>query len=213
MCDELLWDLFETQQPLAASRALALRLDPAATNLKDLGGPGAAASGARETWSVTRSSLPRATARSPSGRGSRREALLWVADTGAGIAKDELPYVFDRFWQVQKSARRGAGLGLAIVQGLVESHGEQESGSRARSVRGARSSLRTPDCRSSLEVLEPERSGAVRCCGRGRGRGWFGGRLLRSARFFRARGKSGARSLRKLCHGRWLGRPRRRGRH
>jgi PAS domain S-box-containing protein len=51
------------------------------------------------------------------------EALFWVTDTGAGISAENLPHVFDRFWQARKGERRGAGLGLAIVKGLVEAHG------------------------------------------------------------------------------------------
>jgi signal transduction histidine kinase len=52
------------------------------------------------------------------------EVLFWVADTGEGIAPDDIPHVFDRFWQAQKGERqRGAGLGLPIVKGLVEAHG------------------------------------------------------------------------------------------
>ena len=52
-----------------------------------------------------------------------REVLFWVADTGVGIAAEDLPHVFDRFWQARKPGRRGAGLGLAIVKGIVEAHG------------------------------------------------------------------------------------------
>jgi signal transduction histidine kinase len=51
------------------------------------------------------------------------EVLFWVSDTGAGIAPDQLPHVFDRFWQSRKAGRRGAGLGLPIVKGIVEAHG------------------------------------------------------------------------------------------
>jgi PAS domain S-box-containing protein len=49
-----------------------------------------------------------------------------VSDTGAGISRDFLPYVFDRFYQAEDTAlrtRRGMGLGLAIVRLLVEAHG------------------------------------------------------------------------------------------
>ncbi|MGW5938262.1 sensor histidine kinase [Streptomyces celluloflavus] len=49
-----------------------------------------------------------------------------VADTGAGIAPDELPHVFDRFWRAEKSRSRqtgGSGLGLSIVRKLAETHG------------------------------------------------------------------------------------------
>jgi len=46
-----------------------------------------------------------------------------VRDTGAGVPAENLPHLFDRFWQARTSARTGAGLGLAIVKGIVESHG------------------------------------------------------------------------------------------
>jgi len=46
-----------------------------------------------------------------------------VRDTGSGIPAENLPHLFDRFWQARTSARTGAGLGLAIVKGIVESHG------------------------------------------------------------------------------------------
>jgi signal transduction histidine kinase len=46
-----------------------------------------------------------------------------VADTGAGIAEDELSHVFDRFWQARRSRDGGAGLGLAIARGIVKAHG------------------------------------------------------------------------------------------
>jgi len=51
------------------------------------------------------------------------EVLLWVADTGAGIPSEHLPHLFDRFWQGRPGERRGAGLGLTIVKGIVEAHG------------------------------------------------------------------------------------------
>jgi signal transduction histidine kinase len=47
--------------------------------------------------------------------------LFWVADTGHGIPPDSLPHVFDRFWQARKG--RGAGLGLPITHGIIETHG------------------------------------------------------------------------------------------
>jgi signal transduction histidine kinase len=48
-----------------------------------------------------------------------------VADTGAGIAPENLPRLFDRFWQARRGDRRGLGLGLPIVKALVEAHGSQ----------------------------------------------------------------------------------------
>lgn len=46
-----------------------------------------------------------------------------VTDTGHGIPAADLPYVFDRYWQVHRTRRGGAGLGLAIVKGIVAAHG------------------------------------------------------------------------------------------
>jgi len=54
------------------------------------------------------------------------EAILNVTDTGRGIAVEDLPYVFDRFYRADKSRSRssgGSGIGLAIVKQLVEAHG------------------------------------------------------------------------------------------
>jgi signal transduction histidine kinase len=50
------------------------------------------------------------------------EAKFAVADTGCGIPAEQLPFIFDRYWQA-KSARDGIGLGLSIAKGLVEAHG------------------------------------------------------------------------------------------
>jgi PAS domain S-box-containing protein len=45
-----------------------------------------------------------------------------IADQGAGIPEDELPRVFDRFWQSKRTNRSGAGLGLTIARGIVRAH-------------------------------------------------------------------------------------------
>jgi len=52
-----------------------------------------------------------------------RETQFIVSDTGSGIAKENLPYVFDRFWQARQTQRLGTGLGLSIAKGIVEAHG------------------------------------------------------------------------------------------
>jgi signal transduction histidine kinase len=52
-----------------------------------------------------------------------REVRVSCIDTGPGIARADLPHVFDRFWQARSTRRAGAGLGLAISKGIVEAHG------------------------------------------------------------------------------------------
>jgi PAS domain S-box-containing protein len=51
------------------------------------------------------------------------EVRITVGDTGAGIPAENLPHLFDRFWQARGARRGGAGLGLAIAKGIVEAHG------------------------------------------------------------------------------------------
>jgi signal transduction histidine kinase len=46
-----------------------------------------------------------------------------VADNGPGIAAEELPFVFDRYYQARRRNRDGIGLGLSIARGIVEAHG------------------------------------------------------------------------------------------
>lgn len=58
------------------------------------------------------------------------EVVLRVRDNGVGISADQLPYLFERFFQVSRSghrARGGLGLGLALVKSLAELHGGKVS--------------------------------------------------------------------------------------
>jgi PAS domain S-box-containing protein len=49
--------------------------------------------------------------------------LFAVADQGPGISAEDQERLFDRFWQVSRKDKRGAGLGLAIAKGIVAAHG------------------------------------------------------------------------------------------
>lgn len=53
------------------------------------------------------------------------EVLFFVRDTGPGIAPEDQPHVFDRFWQARAEGRRGSGLGLPIVNAIVAAHGRR----------------------------------------------------------------------------------------
>ena len=46
-----------------------------------------------------------------------------VPTPGPGISADELPHVFDRYYQARRKNREGIGLGLSIARGIVEAHG------------------------------------------------------------------------------------------
>jgi signal transduction histidine kinase len=48
---------------------------------------------------------------------------ITVADTGPGIPNENLGDIFNPYWQAKRTARLGAGLGLPIAKGIVESHG------------------------------------------------------------------------------------------
>ena len=77
---------------------------------------------------------------------------LIVSDTGEGIGAEQLPQIFDRFHQVDRSHTRrygGLGLGLAIVRHLVEAHGGTVRAESAGRGRGACFTVRLPGARDT----------------------------------------------------------------
>lgn len=121
--NQIVSQIIEAQRPLASAASLDLRVDVP----RDL----------PEVWAdrdrlfqVFENLIDNATKFTEAGgcitvgAAPRDGAVLFsVRDTGAGIAAEDLPHVFDRFWQARKAGRRGAGLGLPIVKGIVEAHG------------------------------------------------------------------------------------------
>ena len=59
----------------------------------------------------------------PTGEGVQ----LWVRDSGPGIAPEDLPHIFERFYRGRNNHTEGSGLGLAIVQSVAQAHGGQVS--------------------------------------------------------------------------------------
>ena len=47
---------------------------------------------------------------------------VYINDTGPGIAKDDLPHIFNRFYKTEPQNKSGSGLGLAIVKHILELH-------------------------------------------------------------------------------------------
>ncbi len=45
-----------------------------------------------------------------------------VEDSGVGVSEEQIPHLFDRYWQVNKSSQQGSGLGLAIVKSIIDAH-------------------------------------------------------------------------------------------
>jgi len=87
------------------------------------------------------------------------EARIVVTDTGAGIRRDFLPFVFDRFRQDDTSearSHRGLGLGLSIVRHLVELHGGSISAASAGEGQGAAFTVALPALGDPVaELVEP----------------------------------------------------------
>jgi signal transduction histidine kinase len=61
--------------------------------------------------------------------GSKGSVRIQVQDTGTGIASEDMPFIFDRFWRGDRSRseRVHSGLGLAIARQLIQAHGGEIS--------------------------------------------------------------------------------------
>lgn len=66
-----------------------------------------------------------------SGTQDAKSIIFRVHDTGPGIPDSDLKQVFRPYWQAKKTAHMGAGLGLAIVRGIIDAHGGTVSAGHA----------------------------------------------------------------------------------
>ena len=89
-----------------------------------------------------------------------RYALISVEDTGIGIAPEQIPFVFDRFWRADKARTRregGTGLGLAIVNAIAQSHGGKITVSSTLDV-GSCFQVRIPVLTQKIEHKQADKS-------------------------------------------------------
>jgi signal transduction histidine kinase len=121
--DAFLDDLFETFVPPAAEKGIAI--------VRNLSAPLAPVYCDRERLHQVLSNLlsnaikftPNSGRITVSVEQTPTQTAFSVKDSGPGISADQMPFLFDRFWQASKSGRRGTGLGLSIAKGIVEAHG------------------------------------------------------------------------------------------
>src|SRR6185312_11079498 len=116
-------DAVDLLQPLADARGLTLAID--------LGSVDHAYCDRERIVQVLSNLVGNAIKFTPSGGRIHVTAQPWgdmvriaVSDDGPGIAPDQIPRIFDRYWHLaQRESRQGAGLGLYIAKGIVENHG------------------------------------------------------------------------------------------
>jgi PAS domain S-box-containing protein len=121
---ELVVEAVESEVPLASSSGLEIRLDVDG-DLDEVWGDKERLHQVLENLIGNAIKFTKAGGRITVGATSRDQDVVFsVADTGCGIAPEDLAHVFDRFWQATTNGRRlGAGLGLPITKGIVEAHG------------------------------------------------------------------------------------------
>jgi signal transduction histidine kinase len=120
---QIMHDLVQITEPLAATRSIKLALRAAADRpriwcdrsrvlqvLTNLVGNATKFADAGSTIEISASA-------------GGELVTFAVADRGPGIPEDQLPYLFERYWKGKPSRPHGVGLGLSIAKGIVEAHG------------------------------------------------------------------------------------------
>jgi signal transduction histidine kinase len=139
----LLGEVVELYEDVAEAKRISVALEP---------GPGVTVSGARDRLrQVFANLLDNAIKFTPDGGSVRiavsREddmAVVAVADTGAGIAPEHLPRIWDRLYRADASrSERGLGLGLSLVKAYVATHGGTVD-ARSEPGRGSTFTVRLP---------------------------------------------------------------------
>jgi PAS domain S-box-containing protein len=121
--EALLGDAIEMLRPVAAGKSIRLDAEPLARPLS-------VHADQERVLQVLSNLLGNAVKFTREGgaigvRAETSDALvrISVVDTGPGISPEQMPHLFDRYWQATKDGRLGIGLGLSIAKGIVEAHG------------------------------------------------------------------------------------------
>lgn len=123
---DLLETLMANLEPVAADREIALRADVKVGLPAVEGDPDRLRQVLVNLITNALQHTPRGGRVTVSAAAQGAAVQIRVSDTGPGIAPEDLPHIFDRFYRADKSRSRasgGSGLGLAIVRSLVELHG------------------------------------------------------------------------------------------
>ncbi|WNG22494.1 two-component sensor histidine kinase [Cystobacter fuscus] len=91
------------------------------------------------------------------------QALVRLTDSGIGLSREDLPFVFDRFYKADKARSRtdasgGSGLGLAIARKIVELHGGRIEALSEGLGKGSCFTVRLPSAEPYLKAPEPASS-------------------------------------------------------
>jgi PAS domain S-box-containing protein len=116
-------EAMEMMRPLATAASIELTTDVAADLARVLADPGRILQVLSNLVGNAIKFTPTGGTITLSAGGEGDEIRFAISDTGPGIAADQLPHIFGRFWQANRADRRGIGLGLAIAKGIVEAHG------------------------------------------------------------------------------------------
>ncbi|HVK65727.1 MAG TPA: response regulator [Polyangium sp.] len=144
---EMLETMLESVEPAAKTKGVRLELSVATAGEKVLGDPNRLQ---QIMWNLLSNSMkftPRGGQIKVSLRCEGTYAHLAISDTGIGIDPDFLPYVFEQFRQADASTTRehgGLGLGLSIVQHLVELHGGTVVAASSGKNQGAHFTVKLP---------------------------------------------------------------------
>jgi PAS domain S-box-containing protein len=158
--DKVVRDAVETLQPAADAKGIALQTG-LGERMEIQGDPDRML---QVTWNL----LSNAVKFTPSGgrisvrlERSGGHITLRVADTGIGITPEQMPMIFQRFWQGDPGLMRehgGLGIGLALVRHLVELHGGSISASSDGLNRGATFTVTLPAVASVLTMSQARRA-------------------------------------------------------